>query len=57
MASDKNIGRVVQIIGPVVDVEFPGGKLPQIYNALRIEAKTVRWSPTRSSVRCCGESD
>ncbi len=30
-------GKVVQIIGPVVDVEFPEGKLPAIYNALRIE--------------------
>src|SRR5437867_3146989 len=41
MASDKNIGRVVQIIGPVVDVEFAGGQLPQIYNALRIEANKI----------------
>ena len=32
-----NIGRIVQIIGPVVDVEFPSGKMPQIYNALKIE--------------------
>ena len=27
----------MQVIGPVVDVEFPPGKLPAIYNALRIE--------------------
>jgi F-type H+/Na+-transporting ATPase subunit beta len=32
-----NKGRVVQVIGPVVDTEFPPGKLPAIYNALRIE--------------------
>jgi F-type H+-transporting ATPase subunit beta len=31
----ENVGRVVQIIGPVVDVEFPGG-VPPIYNAVRI---------------------
>ena len=31
-------GKVVQVIGPVVDVEFPGGHLPPIYNALRITA-------------------
>jgi F-type H+-transporting ATPase subunit beta len=31
-----NVGRVVQVIGPVVDVEFPDGNLPPIYNALRI---------------------
>ncbi len=30
-------GRVIQVIGPVVDVEFPPGKLPNIYNALLIE--------------------
>jgi F-type H+/Na+-transporting ATPase subunit beta len=32
-------GIVRQVIGPVLDVEFPAGKLPKIYNALRIEAK------------------
>jgi len=31
-----NTGRVVQVIGPVVDVEFPAGKLPTILNAVRI---------------------
>ncbi|MEK6684530.1 MAG: F0F1 ATP synthase subunit beta [Nitrospirota bacterium] len=30
-------GKVIQVIGPVVDVEFPPGKLPAIYNALRVE--------------------
>src|SRR6188474_1381932 len=29
-------GRVVQVIGPVVDVEFPDGKLPKILNALKM---------------------
>jgi len=29
-------GFVTQIIGPVVDVEFPEGQLPGIYNALEI---------------------
>ncbi len=32
----KNTGRVVQVIGPVVDVEFSADKLPPIYNAVRI---------------------
>jgi len=31
-----NTGYITQIIGPVVDVEFPGGKMPRIYNALQI---------------------
>src|SRR5256885_1273744 len=34
----KQAGKIVQIIGPVVDVEFEAGHLPAIYNALRITA-------------------
>ena len=30
-------GKVVQVMGVVVDVEFPSGKLPRIFNALRIK--------------------
>ena len=30
------IGKVVQVIGPVVDVRFENGKLPAIYNAIHI---------------------
>src|SRR6185436_9961460 len=37
--SGMNIGRLVQVIGPVVDVEFPSGSLPAIYNALRIKVE------------------
>jgi F-type H+-transporting ATPase subunit beta len=32
----KNTGRVIQITGPVVDIEFPSGELPSIYNAVEI---------------------
>ncbi len=34
-----NIGRVVQVIGPVLDVEFDDAHLPDIYNALRLKTK------------------
>lgn len=34
-----NKGRVVQVLGPVVDVEFERGHLPEIYNAIKIEHK------------------
>ena len=37
-ATDQKVGKVVQIIGPVVDVEFEGGHLPEIYNAVRIQS-------------------
>src|SRR5271157_6100760 len=36
-----NTGKVVQVIGPVVDLEFPAGKLPTIYNAVHIDGLTV----------------
>src|SRR6266478_3058309 len=36
--SKRNVGRVVQVIGPVLDVEFEPEKLPELYNALRIES-------------------
>src|SRR4051795_8514030 len=32
------VGRIVQMIGPVVDVEFEAGHLPEIYHALRIQS-------------------
>lgn len=32
-------GQITQIIGPVVDVEFSSGNMPQIYDALRIQGK------------------
>ncbi|MAM84904.1 MAG: F0F1 ATP synthase subunit beta [Acidobacteria bacterium] len=35
--AQKN-GRVVQVIGPVVDIEFETGQLPAIYNAVRIQS-------------------
>jgi F-type H+-transporting ATPase subunit beta len=35
----KFVGRVVQVIGPVVDVEFPEHHLPEIYNAVRITSE------------------
>jgi len=34
-AAAQRIGKVVQVIGPVIDIEFTGG-LPEIYNAVRI---------------------
>jgi len=41
-----NTGKIVQVIGPVVDVEFPDGKVPAIYNALTIDY-TVSDKPVR----------
>ncbi len=38
VATEKNVGKVVQVIGPVLDVEFESENLPELYNALRITA-------------------
>lgn len=39
--STKNIGSIVQIIGPVVDIVFPTANVPNIYNALVIKGKNT----------------
>jgi len=36
-----NVGKIKQIIGPVVDIEFPEGDLPAIYNAIRVYDKEL----------------
>src|SRR6266850_5917697 len=36
-AAPTATGRVIQITGPVVDIEFPAGHLPAIYNAVEIQ--------------------
>jgi F-type H+-transporting ATPase subunit beta len=36
----KTVGYVTQIIGPVLDVVFPDGKLPKVYNAIKVEGET-----------------
>jgi F-type H+-transporting ATPase subunit beta len=39
--SAAGLGKVVQVIGPVVDVEFPDGKLPKILNALKVSNPSI----------------
>ena len=36
-----NNGHIVQVIGPVVDVEFPNGHIPPVLNALEIPRTTT----------------
>ncbi len=38
--AENNIGKVVQVIGPVLDVAFSPEELPRIYNALRVRQST-----------------
>ncbi len=37
----ENIGKILQVLGPVVDVEFEQGKLPTIYSALSISNPAI----------------
>jgi len=36
----RRVGRVVQVMGPVVDVEFPAGQLPDLLSAIKIDAES-----------------
>jgi F-type H+-transporting ATPase subunit beta len=47
VAEKTSTGVITQVIGPVVDVEFPTGELPEIYNALIIEDKDPNGNPVR----------
>lgn len=38
---EKNLGCIAQIIGPVLDVVFPPGKMPNIYNALVVKGRNT----------------
>jgi len=49
-------GKVKQVMGPVVDVEFPAGELPQIYGALKIEDKDRGVSVTCEVAQHLGEN-
>ncbi|MDQ6736846.1 MAG: F0F1 ATP synthase subunit beta [Gemmatimonadota bacterium] len=43
--TETHTGRIIQVIGPVLDVEFETDHLPEIYNALRIQGKTEAGVP------------
>ena len=46
----QNIGKVVQVIGPVLDVEFAADHLPEIYNALTLTETSAAGAPIRLTV-------
>ena len=52
-------GQVRQVIGPVVDIEFPAGSVPQIYNALRLTNASIsekEWNLTVEVSQHLGEN-
>jgi len=40
-AKPENLGRIKQIIGPVLDVEFESGRLPAIYHAIKVTNPSI----------------
>jgi F-type H+-transporting ATPase subunit beta len=53
-----NEGRIVQVIGPVIDIEFPEGELPAIYNAIKITNPHIsdkEWNLTAEVAQHLGE--
>ena len=40
---DKNIGKITQIIGAVLDIRFSEGNLPEIYDAIKIQRRNGEW--------------
>src|ERR1700712_2751547 len=45
-SSAGNVGRVVRVIGPVVDVEFGRNTIPALFNALKVEIELGELSKT-----------
>ncbi|HWG35503.1 MAG TPA: F0F1 ATP synthase subunit beta [Gemmatimonadaceae bacterium] len=48
--TEVHIGKIIQVIGPVLDVEFESEHLPELYNALRIEGTTQAGVPIKVTV-------
>ena len=43
--SEKHIGEVVQVIGPVLDIRFAHDELPPLLNAIEIDMMAQSWLP------------
>jgi len=58
-SKQESHGRIKQVIGPVVDVEFDGGKLPAIYQALKVSNPAIndsKWNLVVEVAQHLGES-
>ena len=43
--TSRNVGKVVQVIGPVLDVEFEAERLPELYTALEVKGEPTKGFP------------
>jgi len=49
-ATVHSMGRVTQVLGPVVDVEFPSGSLPEVYTALKLSNPGISNQPDNLTI-------
>ncbi|MDD4048245.1 MAG: F0F1 ATP synthase subunit beta, partial [Clostridia bacterium] len=49
-------GKIVQVIGPVVDVEFPQGQLPDIYHAVTVKNEEKKINLTMEAAQHLGNN-
>ena len=57
--SNNTMGRITQVTGPVLDIEFPPGKLPAIYNSLKVTNPAIsgaKWNLTVEVAQHLGEN-
>ena len=55
----ENIGRIKQVLGAVVDVEFQAGKVPPIYQAVKLSNPAIsekKWNLTLEVAQHLGEN-
>src|ERR671938_338169 len=55
MTEVGKVGKVTQVIGPVVDVEFPPGALPEIYTALTVSNVGISNEPDNLTIEVAQE--
>jgi F-type H+-transporting ATPase subunit beta len=57
---EKNVmGRITQVIGPVLDIKFPPGHLPAIYNAIKVTNQSIskeKWNLVAEVAQHIGEN-
>ena len=49
--TERTVGRIARVIGPVVDIEFPVDSMPEMYNLLETELDPRRRDAARSRSR------
>ncbi len=56
---NNDMGKIVQVIGPVLDIEFPPGKLPRIFNAVKLTNTSIsdkKWNLVAEVAQHLGEN-